>query len=192
MGFFKRELSLAQARIVAQDAEISDKSKRVDILLTQLKSYEERENNSLYDQYFPNNTDPNVRRCSAQNSCTSHRPQTHGRHPCYCDCFDHDRRHCHSNLPSCSQHASIQVLKDEIIQAVRNLQADHVDIKKATISISEALTALSSPSVKESSQQHATNQPTEDVLLEDLSINSIDYLIPDDPTAQSQELNLNS
>ena len=49
LSFTKRELAGAQARIVQLDAEISDKDKRIQILLETVKNYETNESSRIYN-----------------------------------------------------------------------------------------------------------------------------------------------
>ena len=197
--FLKRELSLAQTRIVAQDAEIKDKCKRVEILLAQLKNYEERENRSLYDKYFPNDT-PRNRQDFGQCSSSRHsQPQQTNTHPCHN--LAHDLNHC---ICRCNCSAAFRAEpsqpfdREEVIQLIHSLKADHEEIKRAFISSAIGRSPPSQPVTEEATNPETQNLETDrlqnnmvsdEVLDEDLSINSIEYLIPDDPI---EEANLNS
>ena len=65
LSFTKRELAGAQARIVQLDSEISDKDKRIKILLETVKNYETNESTRIYNKYFPGNSPhPDLSSCS--------------------------------------------------------------------------------------------------------------------------------
>ena len=194
-AFLKRELSLAQARIVAQDAEINDKSKRVEILLAQLKSYEERENNSLYDKYFPNSINPRNRCTHGQNSYSSCCSQPHGTNIHRCHNLGNDLKQCNCSSDCSSAHQRAPPPdshdKDALFQLIRSLKADHEEIRKALTSTNFGH-SHSPPSTSEEpvnqAHQFVINSVSDEAPNADLSINSIEHLIPDDPTEQ---INLN-
>ena len=56
INFLKLQLNAAITKITQLDNVIQDNEKRISILSTTLKSYEERDNRSAYEQYFPNST----------------------------------------------------------------------------------------------------------------------------------------
>ena len=72
--FLKRELAAVQARIVQQDAEIDDKNKRILLLKTRAKDLEDRENDRIYDKYFPEQPSKRATYC---NSINSQQPREH-------------------------------------------------------------------------------------------------------------------
>ena len=97
LNFLKRELSTAQARIVEQDAELSDKNKRIEILQARVDSLEESVNTGLYNKYFkpPTVPQPNREHYQTHGPCSSQHNSCPGRpicHPCHitewqCQCF---------------------------------------------------------------------------------------------------------
>ena len=178
------------------------KSKRVEILLAQLKSYEEKENSSLYDKYFPNNTNPRNVQCSVSASCSS-QPHNQCCHTLAHRCPDLKQCTCPCECSSASHRVPPpnSFDKEVVTQLIHSLKADHEKIMSALTSstISHAHSSSSTrdhhvvqtgreDEVMQSSYQE-NNEVSDEILNEDLSINSIEYLIPDNPSEEN-DLNL--
>ena len=93
ISFLKRELATAQARIVQLDIEKSDKEKRIEILLARIKYYEEMENSTNYNKYYPTTQKSSCYEstcCDTRNlRCNSHQHQYTS--PCQRPCDDQGR-----------------------------------------------------------------------------------------------------
>ena len=62
INFLKNELAAAQARIVQLDVKVEDKDKRIAILKARLKYFEDKENDTTYRRYFPEQDNRNLGR----------------------------------------------------------------------------------------------------------------------------------
>ena len=180
LEFLKRELSSAQARIVQLDASIEDKDKRIKILRDRIKFLEERDNQAVYDKYFPNDN-TNSHSCSS----SRHESQNNCMHQCM-PCFrPNDGNSLHRDL--------LVHLKD-----IRNI----LDMISSTLSISKNCCGNSLNPSHEISPRMTSDAPSEQVLPVtpspasqeislDMSVASIESLILEPVTKNSAQLDLN-
>ena len=145
INFLKLQLNTAITRITQLDNEISDYEKRVQILLTTVKSYEERDNKTAYEENFrnfprssfpPNPSSncngtfphqvPNVFQPECRPSpCTSPSSSCCGRPPCNCSASCPIRPSSHH----CSGQLSLSETLSSVNSRVKNIETDIVVLK---------------------------------------------------------------
>ena len=184
--FLKRELAAAQTRIVQLDSEIEDKNKRIDILWTRIKIYEEQENSVIYDKYFPSSNSYYNSHCSAgcpRSQCSSS----------FVGSCHHNSDRCRTRCSPCgNEHGNMrtdfhQRNYDRIIESISKLRID-LDAITATVVEIENRTTTDGASASNrfphsSKTDHATNvlEVSTEEQRADMSATSEEILIQDDP-----------
>ena len=144
--FLQTELAAAQTRIVQIDASLKDKEQMVAVLLARIKVFEERENQQIFDKYFPDNLTrgrpPGTTSAPVTNPMSSHysnhyRPQCHQQCVPLPQCCHHTHNtvHCFSHEPTSEQSSNLE-------KKVATIALDTIELKSAVEQVKAAIHKL--------------------------------------------------